>query len=73
MYNIGMELEFNLDVILKRKKLGIREAARLCELSYPTIQKIAANKNNQISLRTIERLCERLNIKLSDLFREKVK
>ena len=68
-----MEIEFNLDVILKKKKIGLREAARICALSYPTIQKIAGNKSNQLSLRTIEKLCDGLNIKLSELFREKVK
>lgn len=68
-----MEIEFNLDVILKKKKIGLREAARLCELSYTTIYKINSNKNAQLSLRTIERLCNGLNIKWADLFREKVK
>ncbi|MBN8654414.1 MAG: helix-turn-helix transcriptional regulator [Anaerolineae bacterium] len=68
-----MEIEFNLDVILKKKKIGLREAARICELSYPTIQKIAGNKSNQLSLRTIEKLCNGLGVKLTDLFREKEK
>lgn len=68
-----MEIEFNLDVILKKKKIGLREAARICELSYPTIHKIAGNKSNQLSLRTIEKLCNGLGVKLTDLFREKEK
>lgn len=72
-YNLFMEIEFNLDVILKRKKIGLREAARICDLPYSSIQRIAANKNNQLSLRTIEKLCNGLNIKWADLFREKVK
>ena len=72
-YNYFMEIEFNLDVILKKKKIGLREAARICGLPYSSLQRISANKNNQLSLRTIEKLCNGLNIKWADLFREKVK
>lgn len=66
-------MEFNLDVLLEKKGLGVREAARICELSYPTVQKIASNKSTQVSLRTIEKLCNGLDVEYADLLRIKAK
>lgn len=67
------ELEFNLDEILKKKKMSMSDAMRVCDLSYPTIYNMVKNKSAQVPLKTIQKLCTGLNVKITDLFREKVK
>jgi len=68
-----MELEFNLDAILEKKKISMSQAAKDCELSYPTIFNMVNNKTHRISLLTIEKLCNGLNVKYAEIFREKEK
>jgi DNA-binding Xre family transcriptional regulator len=68
-----MKIQFRLNEILKEKGIGLREAARICGISYPTVQNISANVSAQISLRTIEKLCEGLKISYVELFYEKSK
>lgn len=67
------ETEFNLDAILSKKKMTMTDAMRVCNLSYPTIYALATNKSTQVTLKTLDKLRNGLNVKLSDLFREKVK
>lgn len=68
-----MILEFNLDAILAKKKISMLQAAKNCKLSYPTIFNMVNNKTHRVSLLTIEKLCDGLNVKYSEIFREKVK
>lgn len=68
-----MILEFNLDVILEKKNISMLQAAKDCNLSYPTIFNMVNNKTHRVSLLTIEKLCNGLNVKYSEIFREKVK
>lgn len=70
---MAMKIQFRLNEILKEKGIGLREAARICGISYPTVQNISANVSAQISLRTIEKLCEGLKISYTELFYEKTK
>lgn len=62
-------LEFNLDVILEKKKISMSDAMRICNLSYPTIYNVAKNKNGQVTLKTLEKLCVGLGVKPGELFR----
>jgi len=68
-----MEYEFNLDKILKERRMSIRKAAALCGVSYSTAYAIAKNMQTQISLATLSRLASGLKIPIADLFREKKK
>lgn len=67
------EIEFNLDAILAKKKMTMMDAVRICGLSYPTIFALVKNNSVQVSLKTLDKLRSGLNVKLSDLFRDKVK
>jgi len=62
-------LEFNLDVVLEKKKISMSDAMRVCDLSYPTIYNVAKNRNGQVTLKTLQKLCVGLDIKPSELFR----
>lgn len=73
IYVMDKETEFNLDVILVKKKITMMDAVRMCDLSYPTIFALVKNKSVQVTLKTLDKLRIGLNVKLSDLFREKVK
>lgn len=66
-----MEIEFNLDVILKERGLRISEAARLCNIVYPNMYGFVMNKRKRVDLQTIAKLSSGLELPIGKLFREK--
>ena len=65
-----MKLEYNLDQVLKDKKLNMSQAAKLCGITYPTLLGIVKNTHTRIDLLTISKLVDGLNIEISELFRD---
>ena len=66
------QLKYNLLVIMARK--DIRTVTKLSELtgiSRPTLTKITKGNAKSLSTATLARLCEGLNIDISDLLSEK--
>lgn len=66
-----MTLEYNLDEVLRNKNMNMSQAAKLCDITYPTILGIVKNTHTRIDLLTISKLVTGLNVEISDLFRTK--
>ena len=67
-----MEIEFNLDQILKERGISIRGAAKLCGISYPTAQAMVHNTRTRVDLLTLSKLATGLGVNTASLLREKI-
>lgn len=65
------EIEFNVDTLLEKLGMNIKDGAALCELSYPTMYAIVRNQQARVDLRTLAHLSKGLGVGLADLFRQK--
>ena len=58
---------FDLHTILQSRAMTIMKAAELCDLSYPTVLEIVHNKKKYIALTTLAKICNGLDIHMTDL------
>jgi putative transcriptional regulator len=65
----SMKIEWNLDVIMKQKKLKLEEVSRLTSIHRNVLSRIKNNQQERVDLHTIERLLLGLNVTPNDLFR----
>jgi putative transcriptional regulator len=70
VYSGGMkqkQLVFNLDQILKDRGLSIEKASEITGLSRPTLYDMRANRLTGVTLETLSKLCNALNVEPNDL------
>ena len=60
-----------VQTLADERGLTLCQLSKMCSLSEATIR-LAKKRGNQLSLDTIERICEALDISLSDFFAETV-
>lgn len=58
-----------LSTIMGAKRMSISEVAKLAKLNYKTVHKIYHNKNKNIDMVTLDKLCWALDCNTQDIFR----
>ncbi len=67
MLNLAIMIKNNLSEIMGRKRIRIAELHRMTGLSQPTIINLYYEKNKNISLDTINKICNALEIPVGEL------
>jgi putative transcriptional regulator len=62
-----MKIQIKLKDILAEKGISQRELARLMGIRHPTINHLCSDNVDRVYLETLERICEVLNIDISQL------
>ncbi|MDK8182622.1 helix-turn-helix transcriptional regulator [Paenibacillus sp. UMB4589-SE434] len=65
-----MKIKIRLQEILDEKGMSQRELARLMNLRPNTINHLCSDKVDRVYIRTLESICEALNIKIHELIVE---
>jgi putative transcriptional regulator len=65
-----MKIRIRLREILDEKGISQRELARMMGIRHPTINHLCSDQVDRVYIRTLESICEVLNIRLHDLIVE---
>jgi len=61
-------IEFKLDDLIWQHRTSAKDIAKATGLGTNTLSKLRNSKNTNISFKTIDKLCEYFDCKVSDLF-----
>ena len=59
----------NIKKLRKQHKLSQEDLAKKAEITYSTLIKIESGANNNPTIKTLQKICKALNVKLDDLLR----
>lgn len=62
-----MKIRIRLKEILEEKGISQRELARMMGIRHPTINHLCSDNVDRVYLRTLEQICEALNITVDQL------
>ncbi|MNW46861.1 helix-turn-helix protein [compost metagenome] len=65
-----MKIKIRLKEILAEKGISQRELARMMGIRHPTINHLCSDSVDRVYIRTLETICETLDIKLHELIVE---
>ncbi|MEF2245379.1 helix-turn-helix domain-containing protein [Paenibacillus sp. IITD108] len=65
-----MKIRIRLREILAERNISQRELARMMGIRHPTINHLCSDQVDRIYIRTLEQICETLNVKLHELIVE---
>lgn len=60
-------MKFNLRELAAKKEYSLYHIAKVTNISYPTLHKIANNQTTRVDLETLEKLCNWLDCSVNDL------
>lgn len=66
----GFEMYNNLAIILAKKRMKLSELRELTGINRTTLQNIYYLKAENITLKTVNKICEALGCSLDEFFRE---
>lgn len=61
-------LQSNLKALLDRRRISIREFARMIDYRFETVRLLYNNELTRVPIELMERICTELNCTLNDLF-----
>jgi putative transcriptional regulator len=62
-----MKIKIRLKEILEEKAISQRELARIMGIRHPTINHLCSDSVDRVYIRTLEQICEALNITIDQL------
>lgn len=62
-----MKIKIRLREILEERNISQRELARMMGIRHPTINHLCSDSVDRIYIRTLEQICEALDIKIHEL------
>ncbi|WP_338552529.1 helix-turn-helix transcriptional regulator [Paenibacillus sp. KS-LC4] len=65
-----MKIKIRLREILEERNVSQRELARMMGIRHPTINHLCSDSVDRVYIRTLEQICEALNIKIHELIVE---
>jgi putative transcriptional regulator len=68
MLNLLIMIKNNLSKIMGEKRIRIVELHRMTGLSQPTIINLYYEKNKNVSLETLNKICNALEVSIGELF-----
>lgn len=63
----------NINVLMERQGLGVRELARACDMSAPTISRLTRGESKMPTLDIVLRIAEYFGVSVEELSQKKIR